>query len=90
MSISHDTAALRFTTEVDGHRAQLDYRLDGNAMIISHTGVPAAIGGRGIAAKLMAAALGAAKDAGWSVDPACSYAAAYMKKHGPAAARAGR
>jgi predicted GNAT family acetyltransferase len=29
---------------------------------------------------LMGAALSAARDAGWSVNPACSYAAAYMAK----------
>jgi hypothetical protein len=49
-------------------------------MIITHTGVPSAIGGRGIAAELMQAALNAARSAGWTIDPACSYAAAYMRK----------
>jgi len=50
-------------------------------MTITHTRVPPAIGGRGVAAELMDAALRAAKDAGWSVNPACSYAAAYVAKH---------
>jgi hypothetical protein len=59
-TISHDQDAKRFTTEVDGHRAE--------------------IGGRGIAAELMRAALQVAADRGLSIDPACSYAAAYMRK----------
>jgi predicted GNAT family acetyltransferase len=50
-------------------------------MTITHTRVPQPIGGRGIAAELMAAALGAAKEAGWSVVPKCSYAVAYMQRH---------
>ncbi len=80
-TISHDPSAKRFTTQVDGCRAQLDYSLAGGVMTITHTRVPPAIGGRGIAAELMASALSVARSAGWSVNPACSYAAAYMARH---------
>jgi uncharacterized protein len=79
-TIRHDAVARRFTTEVEGSRAQLDYTLVGTVMTITHTRVPPNIGGRGIAAELMSAALAAAHDAGWSVNPACSYAAAYLAK----------
>ena len=79
-TISHDENAKRLTTEVDGHLAELDYTLAGAVMTITHTRVPQAIGGRGIAAELMSAALRVAETAGWSVDPACSYAAAYMRR----------
>jgi len=80
-TISHDPGAHRFTTEVDGSRAVLDYTLTGRVMSITHTVVPAAIGGRGVAAQLVRAALSAARDEGWTVNPLCSYAAAYMNKH---------
>ena len=80
-TVSHDPGARRFTTEVDGSRAQLDYTLAGRNMTITHTRVPSEIGGRGIAAELMSAALSTARAAGWSVAAACSYAAAYMAKH---------
>ena len=83
-TISHDQDAKRFTTEVDGHRAELDYTLADGVMTITHTRVPREIGGRGIAAELMRAALQVAKERGLSIDPACSYAAAYMRKQGPA------
>ena len=79
--ISHDPGAHRFTTEVDGNHAQLDYTLEGSVMTITHTRVAGAIRGRGIAAALMRATLSAARGAGWSVNPACSYAVAYMAKH---------
>jgi hypothetical protein len=79
--ISHDPAAHRFSTEVDGSRAELDYTLADGVMTIAHTRVPPAIGGRGIAARLMQAALSAAQAAGWSVIPACSYAKSYLEKH---------
>jgi uncharacterized protein len=80
-SASHDQSARQFTLEVDGSRAQLDYTLDGRVMTITHTRVPPAIRGRGIAAQLMHAALDAARGAGWSVTPACSYAKAYLLKN---------
>jgi predicted GNAT family acetyltransferase len=79
-TISHDQDAKRFTTEVDGHRAQLDYTVADGVMTITHTRVPPEIGGRGVAAELMRAALQFAEERGLSIDPACSYAAAYMSK----------
>jgi predicted GNAT family acetyltransferase len=85
-TVSHDPGARRFTTEVEGSRARLDYTLAGRDMTITHTLVPPEIGGRGIAAELMSAALNTARAAGWSVTAACSYAAAYMAKHPQASA----
>jgi len=78
--INHDSSAHRFTADVDGQRAVLDYVLSDGVMTITHTSVPPAIGGRGIAAALMQAALSVARTASWKVDPACSYAAAYMRR----------
>ena len=86
-TILHDDKAHRFTTCVDGLTAELDYTLSGSVMTITHTGVPPAIAGRGIAAELMGAALTAAKSAGWQVNPACSYAAAYLRRHPDAGTR---
>jgi predicted GNAT family acetyltransferase len=79
--IQHDPAAHRFSTEVEGWEAVLEYRLTDGVMCITHTGVPAPIAGRGIAAALMRAAVGAAATAGWRVDPLCSYAAAFLRRH---------
>jgi uncharacterized protein len=86
-TINHDPNAHQFTTELEGHRAELDYTVAGPVMTITHTRVPQAIGGRGVAAELMAAALQVAQQQGWSVNPACSYAAAYMRKHAQAASK---
>jgi predicted GNAT family acetyltransferase len=80
-TINHDADRRRFSTEVEGHRAVLDYSLAGSVMTITHTEVPQPIGGRGVAAELMHAALAAATQEGWSVVPACSYAAAYLRRH---------
>jgi len=61
--ISHDQTANQFTTEIDGHRAELDYTVADGVMTITHTRVPQAIGGRGIAAELMREAVQVAGNA---------------------------
>jgi uncharacterized protein len=78
--VVHDQHAHQFTADVSGDRAHLDYTLADGVMSITHTRVPVTARGRGIAAELMRAALSAAGAAGWSVHPACSYAAAYMAR----------
>jgi len=88
IEVEHEAAAHRFTAHADGQRAVLDYEIVGDTMTITHTGVPKAIEGRGIAGELVRAALSAARAAGWKVIPVCSYAAAYIAKHPDAATRA--
>lgn len=80
-SITHDQNSRRFATEVDGHEAELVYRRQNGSLVIDHTGVPEAIGGRGIAGQLVKAALDYARAEGLRVVPACSYAAAYIQRH---------
>ena len=80
-TIQHDSRAHQFHTDVEGERCVLDYTLDSDVMTITHTGVPAKVGGRGIAAALVQAAVDAARGAGWKVVPSCSYAAAWMQRH---------
>lgn len=79
--IQHDRGAQRFTTQVDGARCELDYTLAAAVMTITHTGVPAAVGGRGIAAALVQEAFATARSEGWKVVPACSYAAVWLERH---------
>lgn len=81
LDIKHDQAARRFETRVDGFECVLDYTEHAGVMTITHTGVPSAVGGRDIAAALVQAALDAARANGWRVVPACSYAAAWMRRH---------
>ncbi len=80
-SVEHDERARRFTRDMDGHRCVLDYSLDHDLMTITHTFVPPALEGRGIAALLMRAALAAARRRNWRVRAQCSYAVAYLRKH---------
>jgi predicted GNAT family acetyltransferase len=80
-TVRHYPERHRFETTVDGHDCEIDYRLANGVMTITHTGVPTAVGNRGIAAELTRFALETARTTGWKVVPACSYAAAYLRKH---------
>jgi len=81
VSVRHVRDQQRFLTEVDGVQALLDYHLNGDQLVITHTLVPDAIGGRGIAGDLVKAAFEYARGAGYMVRPACSYAAAWAERH---------
>ena len=80
-AIRHDVAARRFSVVVEGEEGYLTYTDGEGAIVITHTVVPAAIGGRGIAGALMLAALEYARAAGLKVIPRCSYAARYFDTH---------
>lgn len=79
--INHDRAAHRFTMQVDGHLAYVEYETGDGCIVITHTIVPSEIGGRGIAAALVKAALEYARDHGLQVEPQCSYADVWMRRH---------
>jgi predicted GNAT family acetyltransferase len=81
IEVAHQPERQRFEAVVDGVSCVLEYGLRGNVMTITHTGVPAEVGGRGIAGALVAAAFEHARAAGWRVVPACSYAAAWIARH---------
>jgi hypothetical protein len=79
--VIHNEARQRFEATVDGHLCVADYQLRDNVMWMTHTGVPPAVGGRGIAAELVRAALAWAAENGLKVEPSCSYVEVYMRRH---------
>jgi uncharacterized protein len=81
LDIRHNAAAHRFEAQVGGGLARADYRLEGDVMRIFHTEVPVASEGRGVAARVVAAAFEYARERGLKVLPACSYVRDYMRRH---------
>ena len=81
LNIVHHPDIGRFETHVDGLRCELDYLLDGQVVRMTHTGVPAQLEGRGIAAALVKTALTWARAQGYKVDPLCSYVRIYIRRH---------
>jgi predicted GNAT family acetyltransferase len=79
--ITHNAAASRFETTVDGLLCVASYRRSPGVLDIHHTGVPQALEGRGIAAALVGAALAWAAAEGLAVRPSCAYVRVYLRRH---------
>ncbi|MGA2810363.1 MAG: GNAT family N-acetyltransferase [Candidatus Acidiferrum sp.] len=81
LQVRHNQAAQRFETAFDGYPALLVYHRAPGLLSLDHTEVPPPIARQGVAAKLTQAALEFARAEQLRVVPACSYAAAYIRKH---------
>ncbi len=81
LPIEHLPGPGRFQARVEGQLCVADYRLADGVMSVTHTEVPPALQGRGIAAALVQALLDHAQAQRLKVRPLCSYARAYMRRH---------
>ena len=80
-SIRHDKTNRCFSIGTGEHLAHLDYLIEGRRMVCTHTFVPPALRGQGLAEQLVRAALAEARSNGWRVVPACSYVAVFIERH---------
>lgn len=66
----------------DGSVADMTYiRRTNGVMAIDHTGVPPHYEGRGIALRLVKAAIADARREGFTIDPICPYVAVQFRRH---------
>jgi uncharacterized protein len=63
------------------HIGRLTWVKRGGARVAEHTLVPPAIGGRGVAARLVEALVADAREQGFGIVPECSYVAAAFQRH---------
>ena len=80
-AVRDNPARSRFEIEVDGLVSWAEYALGEGTMTFTHTLVPEALRGRGIATQLVLAGLAAAQAQHRGVIPRCSMFAVYMQKH---------
>ncbi len=84
MTPRHEPEHQRFTLPTTP-TSVLDYELapgaQPNRVVFTHTGVPSAYRGQGLAAQLVEAGLSWAQEQGLKVVPACSYVAVYIERH---------
>ena len=81
MDINHNHEQNRFEVLLEGGRvAELSYTLEPGTLSITHTYVPDAARGQGVAGQMTQAALEYARSNDLKVVPICSYAAAYLAR----------
>jgi predicted GNAT family acetyltransferase len=80
-AVVHNPAASRFESRVGTQLAVADYTLEDGRIVFTHTYVPTALRGHGIAEKLVRAALEFARFEKRKVVPECSYVAAFIERH---------
>lgn len=81
LPIQHNAAQHRFECRLQGELALCEYHLQGRRVVFTHTEVPEVLAGQGVAAALVRAGLDWVRAQGFSVQPQCSYVAAYMRRH---------
>ncbi|WP_133366038.1 GNAT family N-acetyltransferase [Qipengyuania sediminis] len=86
VTITHEGggSAGRYLARVEGsiETGHLDWETAGKGVrAATHTIVPPAIGGRGVAAELVKALIADAREQGFRIAPACSYVEAAFRRH---------
>jgi uncharacterized protein len=77
----------RFEVNENGELAELVYRRRADRLVLVHTEVPEALGGRGIGGQLVQAALRRAAADGLTVVPLCPFARSWLDRHPEEAAK---
>ena len=80
ITVRHNAAASRYEAEVAGHLAVVEYVVEGGRVVFTHTLVPPELRSRGIAEKLVRAALEDARLQGKRVVPQCTYVARFLQR----------
>jgi len=79
--VRHNEAEHRFEIAIDGELAHADYEEREGTLVFTHTWVPPALRGRGLAGPMVRAGLEIARRRGSRVIPRCSYVARYIERH---------
>jgi uncharacterized protein len=81
LKVTHNPANNTFEVWINGKLSKLDYIQDAKNFVITHVGVYPEHRGQGVAAKIVEASLGYARENALRVIPMCSYAAAYIRRN---------
>lgn len=72
----------RYVVTLDGYEAELTYsRMNANAVIADHTGVPDELAGRGVGSALVKALIADARANNFRIVPLCPFVKAQYMRH---------
>jgi len=80
-TVIHDSVKSQFKIEIEGKVSLVDYLLEKNKMNLFHTYTHPDLRGKGLAAKVVTAALEYAKENNLKVIPGCSYVQDFIAKN---------
>lgn len=80
-ALRHNVAEHRFELAVGDRLAVAEYRMEAGRMMITHTFVPPELRGKGLAEKVVRAALEHARRENLKVVPACSYVGIFIERN---------
>jgi predicted GNAT family acetyltransferase len=81
ITVTNNEAQQHYQARIDGSVARLEYERRGDNLVLLHTEVPEALGGRGVGNVLAQAALEDARARNLTVVPLCPFVNAYLRKH---------
>ena len=79
--VHHNPDDCRFELALDGSMAILEYTLQFDSILFTHTLVPPELEGRGLGSQLARAGLDFARERALKVVPLCWFVAGYMDRH---------
>ncbi|WCT72330.1 GNAT family N-acetyltransferase [Sphingomonas naphthae] len=80
-TVRNNATAQRYELAVPGGLAIAAYSPEGDVLAFTHTEVPEALEGQGIASRLVKGALADVRARGLKIRPACAFVAAYVERH---------
>lgn len=80
-AIRDDPSRQRYELATPDGPAIAAYERRGDTLVLSHTAVPPAQEGRGVASRLIAGVLADVRARGLRIVPACPFVAAYLDRH---------
>jgi predicted GNAT family acetyltransferase len=81
VTVRHNAAAHRYELDTEHGLAVAVYREQGDRAIFTHTEVPPEDESKGIASRLVRAALDDTRRRGFKIVPACSFVVAFVRRH---------
>ena len=79
--VIHDKDKSQFIITIDNKEAYVDYNIEQNKMNLFHTYTDPELRGKGLAAKVVKAALEYAKQSNLKVEPGCTYVQSFISRH---------
>lgn len=81
LAVRDNPEQARYEVDLDGNLGVIQYQLSGDTIAFTHTEVPEALEGRGIAGAMARFALEDARSRGLRVAPRCPFVAGYIRRH---------